>query len=297
MSAFRIDGEELIWGENRIALNEVRGFYETISPWTSRGALRVIGPEWVIPIVEGYGEDRKWLRETLPSVPFESDWMDGRFPVRALGLPPAWASLVAVSVAAILAASVGWVVGGAGAMLMILAWAWPFGHVRSQVVIQTQGVRFGPPWAALTPWHQVQRVYVKAGQSASRIRMQSSRGGGSCVVPSVLLPAIRARLWRLGGLQLESSDDKISARYARWSAPSWGLPWGILLGCSVAVWFANEPWHVLTVGVICSAALGLLGAAVRARAHGWPAGGALWMVALYALGLVTLSLALGGWLS
>ena len=297
MSVFRVDGEYLCWGEQRVLMREVHGFYESISPWTSRGLLRVVGPGWTLPIGDGYGTNRKWLRKTFPSVPFESDWMDGRFPVKVMGLPPAWASLAALLVVITLAFSVGWVIGGAGVLLVILAWVWPFGHVRSQVVIQTDGVRFGPPWIGLTPWHQVECVIVEVGSKASGIRMRSKQGGASCVVPTVLLPAIRARLWRLGGLNLESNGDAISARYLRWSGPSWGLPWGILLGVSFGVWFAEEPWHILTVGVICSAAVGLLGAAVRARAHGWSTGGAFWMVALYALGLVVLSLAMSGWLN
>jgi len=61
-------------------------------------------------------------------------------------------------------------------------------------------------------------------------------------------------------------------------------------------WFVEDPWIVLTVGLVVVAGLALLGAAVQARVTGWGAGAVGFMSLLYALILISLSIGFGGWL-
>lgn len=296
MPSFRIENERLYWGDAHVRCSNVTGFHERMGPWSAKVWLEIKGVNWKVPIGEGYGENRKWLRQRFPQLPFDSDWMDGRFQGMTLGLPPLLSFSVTVLLTLFVLMGVGALLGYDGALLFGLASVWPLGHIRSQLVVQKEGMRAGPSWRALIPWHQCEKVSMTIGSTSAIVYVKGVHSGGSCVIPKVLIPAVRARLWRLGGLSLSEESDYISERYLRWAGPSWGLPWGVLLGVGLAVWFTNYPWTLLTIGVIFSTALGLLGAAVRSRAFGWAGGGVFWLVILYALGLTTLSLVLGEWI-
>lgn len=292
----RLENGILFCGERRVDVDAIDGFYERYSIWTSRMWLEIGGAQWTIPMDSQYGEIRAWLRGTFPELPFRSDWMDGRFPTYSMGLPEAWStSLITVlSSAVVLATTVYW--GLSTGAYLLLAWFWILGQTRRRLVIQNTGIAAGPPWMPLVAWHRVERVSYSVGRTRAFIRYRSKHGGGECVVPLRLIPAIRGRLWRLGGLRLKESNATKTDRYLQWTGASWGVPWILLLSASTLVWMFNEPWKWLTLMVIAAVVLGLIGASVRARALGWAGGGVLWLTALYGVLLVLLSLFLGGWI-
>lgn len=294
-SELQVTGEELRWKERRVPLAEVTGFVERFSPWTGRAWLVVLGPGWEIPLDAGYGPVRRALREALPDRPFDADWADGRFPPAPLGLPSglvfAGAALVvlSLSMAVVLRLGLGPGVG------VILAGLWPLGRLRVAVAVRREGLRVGPPWAPVIPWHEVGGVCVQRAGRSARVWLRGSRVAGRARVPAVLLPALRARLRRLGGMELEESVPTLDDRYAAALGPVTGIPWGLLVATAVGlVVLPNHAWTVLTAGVLASLGTAMLAAAVEARATGWGAGAVLYGTAMYALVLVAVALGSSG---
>jgi hypothetical protein len=196
-----------------------------------------------------------------------------------------------------MALAVGLALGIEAALLLVLAAVWPFGHLRSQLVVQKRGVKAGAAWTWLVAWHEIEAVRVSRGRMTTTIGIRAKHGGDQSTIPSALLPAVRARVWRLGGLEVEDVKNQLDDRYLRWLQPARGIPWGILLVSAIGVWVHESPWTLLTLGIMVAAATALLGAAVQARATGWGGGGVLALVALYGLGLFALSMGMGGWVA
>ena len=276
--------------------DDIRGFAEHYSVWTGAAWLEVAGPGWRIAMGDGYAADRALVREHLADRPFTSDWAAGRFPAAPFGLP-AGAALGA-GLGLVLAAGMAgaWVAGPAAGVVLVLAAAWPLGRLRDALVLGERGVRLGPPWAPRVPWKEVDAVRFRRGRRSSRIWIRTRRGGAVATVPTVLLPAVRARLWRLAGLRLEEGTEGLDERYDRWRGPASGIPWGVLAGTAAVAWVTPVPWTALTAGLLVMAATTLLGAAVEARATGWGAGTVLWSTLAYAVVLAAISLGAAGWM-
>ena len=222
--------------------------------------------------------------------------MDGRFPTCSMGIPEGWSTLF-VTCTAFFILMITTLLAGLGiGVYLLVAWFWVLGQVRRRLVVQKSGVFVGPPWTPLTPWHRIERVTYSVKGARAFVRFRSDRVGGECVVPTVLIPAIRGRLWRLGGIKLKEAEATSTDRYLQWASASWVLTWLILLSASTTVWFFDEPWSWLTLLVVLAVVVGLIGASIRARALGWGGGGVLWLTALYGVLLVLISLILGGWI-
>ena len=215
----------------------------------------------------------------ISELPFHSDWMDGRFPTYSIGIPEMWFTVLVVGVGFVVVMSVTVVSGLAEGLFLLAAWFWLFCQSRHRLVIQRVGIAAGIPWGPLVPWHKLQSVSFSVRGTRAYVRYRSDYGGGECVVPTGLIPAIRGRLWRLGGIELKRVEATVSDRYLQWVGISWSTPWFVLLGASTTVWVTSEPWTWLTILVIISVILGLVGSSVRSRALGWRGGGILWLIA------------------
>lgn len=274
----------------------VRGFRERYDPWTGRAWLQVEGTRLRARIGPGYAELRRSLRAWFPDHPFTQAWGDGRLPAAPLGLPVRLVSAAAAVALTAGAAAVGGVLGPEAALALALAGAWALGRLRDQVVVRAEGLRVGPGWAPRVPWHEVESVHVRAGRRRAQVDVLTRRGAGSATVPAVLVPALRARVRRLGGLELDDAADPLDLTYALWRAPATGLPWGVLGATAVGVAVSPSPWRALGTGLAVMAATALLGAAVEARATDWPFGAVLWMTGVYGVVIGAVGLGLAGWL-
>jgi hypothetical protein len=277
-------------------MSEVRALHERYNPWTGRATLLVEGPAWRVPLRPGYGRTRALLRRWLPDVPFSSDWMDGRFPGAPAGLPPslvlALGAGVAAVVAVVLGIQLGWVAGGVAALVA----AWPIGRLRDAWEVRAEGLRGGPPWAPTVPWYDLDEVRIIQGRRRTWVFTRGRGGGQAAALPTALVPAFRARVRRLGGLEIVASTPDVEDRYLRWRAPALGVPWGIGLGAVAVAWFTPAPWTALTAGAAAMAGTALLGAMVSLRAGGWGVGSVLAGTALYGLLLLVFGVGWGGWL-
>jgi len=270
----------------------VEGFTEHFSTWTGRAWVTIEGPGWRVPIGEGYGAVRANLRHWFPDRPYRSEWADGRFPPGRYGLP---SDLVLVLTGAlVLGLSMGLSAGVApmAGVGFMVASVWPMARLRDAVTVQEQGISVGPSWARRIPWHEVVSITHLEGGFGARVWVDTERGVGIAALPRVLLPAFRARILRLGGVELRDDLDAVSLRYATWQAPAAAAPWGVLLGTVVCAGLADRPWPILTAGLLVMAALAMLSAAIEARSTGWGAGGVFWFTGVYAVVLV--SLVVGG---
>lgn len=292
----RVDGAGLVWGDVVAPAASVLGFHESYDPWASRVVLHVVGPDWAVPVDDAvrdaYGPVRAALRAAFPDRPFTSDWGEtGRMPGLVLGGAPApWFAALCLLVAAG-SAGVAATLGPGAGLLFALGWWWPLGRLRPGAEIDGVGLRFGAAWVPRASWHEVVDVSVEpAGRRGVRLRARTADGLQEVVVPSVLLPALRARLWRLGGLRLRTDVPALDLAYARWRAAARGVPWGLLAAACLAVPFSPAPFRVLALGALASAAAGFVGAAVEARVSGWRNGGIVWMTLAWATCLLTLFL-------
>jgi hypothetical protein len=269
-------------------VDEAHRFRETYDPWTGRAWLDIVGPKPERQrIGPGYGAVRRELRARFPDRPFDADWDDGRYWPAPYGWPigPALTAALALAVAAIAGAAL---LGGPWAAFGVAALVgWPTLRLLDGVEVRADGIRVGPPWAAKVAWYHVEQV----GIVGSTVWVRTKYGGGSGTVPPVLVPAVRARIRRLSGLDLVvrptssvrgDGDGGLDARYASWRAAATGIPWGVGLGAAVAAWLTPDPWAVLDAAGAVVVGLALLGGAVHARGTGWGVGAVLLLTALYA---------------
>lgn len=288
-------GQELRWEGRTARLDDVEHLAERYDRWTGRAFLHVQGPDWRIPLAPGYGRIRADLRRWLPDVPFTSDWMDGRFPGAPGLLPPDLSLALAVVGVAVVAGAVSWQLGWWAGLAVALLAAWPIGRLRDAWVVRPEGLRGGPPWARVVPWYDIDHVQVVEVGRRAWLWTRGPGGGQAAWVPRALVPAVRARVRRLGGLDLLEGEEDLDDRYLRWREPAVGVPWGIAAGCAVAAWWTPEPWTVLAAGALAMAGTGLLGLMVVFRSEGWGFGSVVVGTLLYAVVLLAVSLALGGW--
>lgn len=288
-------GEELVWDGRQVPIARVSALAERYDRWTGRAFLEVRGPGWRIPMRPGYGQVRASLRRQLPDVPFTSDWMDGRFPAAPSGLPGDLALSVAILAAGACALGVAWQLGWMAGLAVALVSLWPIGRLRDAWVVRPEGVRAGPPWARVVPWYDIDEIQVVRRGRRAWLWTRGKGGGQVAAIPHALLPAVRARVRRLGGLDLLEGEEGLEDRYLRWRAPAVGIPWGIAAGTALAAWWTPSPWWVLCIGAMAMAATGLLGLVVVFRSEGWGFGSVLMGTLLYALVLLAISLGLGGW--
>ena len=272
-------------------MSTAHGFVERYDAWTGRAWVDVLGPEpRQIPIDGRYGSVRAALRERFPDRPFTSEWATGRFPASPLGLPlnpvllAAWATAVS---GCIVAGALG---GPVAAGAMGVAFAWPLLRLLDGIVVSRRGIRAGPPWAGCVAWHDVDRVTVRRGGRGVQVWVWSANGATSGTVPRALVPALRARVRRLGGVSMTDEPGGLDLSYAAWQPALNGAPWGLLLGTSVAALATPWPFELLIAGWLATAGVALLAAAVQARATGWGTGSVMWLTMLYAVVLVALSL-------
>jgi len=286
------DGQTLVWGERSAPAASVEGFREHFNSVTGRAWLAVEGPGWRLPIDDGYGEVRSNLRAWFPDRPFTADWADGRFPPAKFGVPAGLLFAVLLVLTLLLAMALSWVLGPLAGAFVVIGSVWPLARIRDTVVVREEGIRTGPIWAPIVPWHEVVGVAFSSGRRSARVWIDSDRGSGVATIPRSLVPALRGRIRRLGGVNIDDTVDPVDVRYGRWQAPAAGIPWGVLAGTAIAAFFVEQPWHILNAGLLAMAALSMLAAAVEARATGWGAGGVFWFTGVYAV--VLLSLVVGG---
>ncbi len=184
----------------------------------------VRGPGWSVPIEEGYGELRQRLRQAFPKLPFSADWGAGTFPAVPWGLPglPVWmvGSLlwIVASVAAL------WWYGDWAGLGVWLAGLWPVARLRDRALVGKNGLSLGPPWIFVVPWDQVDAVYCRVGRRTSRVWAQTRGASGMSVdVPTVLLPALRARVRRLAEPPLPGEEYRYPLRRA--ASPNSAIAW------------------------------------------------------------------------
>lgn len=292
-----IEGEHLRAGEQRVPLASVTGLEERYGRWTGRAWLRLAGTSLRIPMERGYGAIRSELRDALGDRPFSSDWSDGRFPGAPGGLPPDLVLGLGLVVLGSFGLTVGLQLGAWLGLAVVLLGVWPIGRLRDAWVVRPEGLRGGPPWSALVPWYDIEQICVRVGKRRSLIWTRGRGPAQAASLPTVLLPALRARVRRLGGMELiEITDQSLDDRYARWHAPAVGFPWGVGAGSLAVAWFTPTPWTSLVAGAAAMIATGLLGAVVVFRAGGWGTGGVIAGTLFYGFLLLGSGFLLGGWL-
>jgi hypothetical protein len=281
-------------GSRTVPFAAIGGLHERYDRVTGAAFLDVLGPGVRIPMDSAYGPIRTALRAKLADRPWTSDWQDGRFPSAPGGLPPDLATVGATLLAALLTGLAGFVAGPFGALVFAIAATWPIVRLRDSVRVTADGLSIGPPWAHRYGWHELTAVRMaKVGRS---VRIWSLPGGAAATVPVALVPVLKGRLWRLGGLSLEEAPDGLDAAYERWRGPASGLPWGVMAGTLVGSAFVADPWPIVVGGALITAATTLLGAAVEARATGWGTGAILAASGVYAVVLAAVAIGAGGWL-
>lgn len=258
----------------------VHGFVERYSAWTGYAWLEVRGtPSRTLRIAKGYGELRTALRSEHPHLPFDSEWSDGHYPAAPFGLPLGPVAVAGWAVGGGLCVLAAGLVGTAGAMGAFLVSVWPLVRLTDAVTATSHGLRVGPPWAPLVPWHEVLEVRIQG----YRVWVRAVRGGASAPMPRSLVPALRARLRRIGALQLVDGGPDTNMRYAVWRQVAPAIPWGVMAGTLAAAWLTPDPWRTVAVGLLVVAGTALLGAVIEARGSGWGGGGVFWLTLLHAL--------------
>ena len=273
----------------------VIGFHERYDALTGRAWLEVVGAGVATPMGDGYGQLRKAVRGLYPDRPFTSDWADGRFPAAPLGVPADLAFAVGALGATLLAAAATAWLGPLAGSGVGIALAWPVIRLRDAVVVRREGIAVGPPWTPIVPWHEVRSVHAQPLGRRTIVRLVTASGAGEATLPTVLFPAAKGRVSRLGGLTVGPPTDAVDWRYTLWRAPALGIPWGLLVGSLLIAPLLDRPWRIVAIGLLASSATALLGAAVSARANGWGTGGVLALTGVYAVVLGAIGLALGGW--
>lgn len=291
-----VHGGRLRVGDHEVSLARVLRLEERYGRWTGRAWLALVGTPIRLQLGPGYGAQRRTIREHLGDRPFSSDWMDGRFPGMPGGLPPDLAFALAGALIGVLALVASGQLGASLGLAIALLAVWPLGRLRDGWVVRTDGLRGGPPWAALVPWYDIDEVVVRRGRRRAWIWTRGRGGGQAASLPIALLPAFRARVRRVGGLDLRDATETLDDRYQRWRAPALGIPWGIGAGTLAIAWSTPTPWTTVIAGASAMAATALLGAMVTLRASGWGTGGVAAGTLLYGLLLLVGGLVLGGWI-
>jgi hypothetical protein len=271
---------------------EVLGFEEHYDPWTGRAWLRVRGPDHEEPIAAGYGELRARLREAFPDRPFDADWNDGEFPAMPMGVPEPWLRLSGGALALGSAAGLAlWMPVAAVPLAVVLGWAWmgAWGRVR----LSRMGLHIGAGWTPRLGWHEVEAVHLQAHGRWARVVVKGRGHLAEGTVPAVLVPALRAKVWRFGGLGLDEGLDPIDHAYARWAPRLMGLAGAVAVVGGVWALEQPTPWAAWGSALLATLGFALLAAAAEARSSGWATGAVLALTGLYGLGLVVLQLWLG----
>ncbi|MFT4626783.1 MAG: hypothetical protein ACI8PZ_005461 [Myxococcota bacterium] len=290
------DGDAVRWAGRDAPFTSIERVIERFDPWTGRAWVHLRGPDWRIPITSDYGPTRLRLRQWFGDRPFRSDWGDGRFPPCPAGWPPALASAVTIGVFTAGAATLAVRDQEPAAVAVLLIGAFALARVRGRVEVGRAGIRIGPAWAPLLPWRQARAVEWRRRGRWADVWARSDDGSASATLPLVLVPALRARVQRLGAIPFVEAEPTLHARYERWVGPATGAPWGVLLGTAAAAAMAPDPWLALTIGLVTAGVLTTLAQAVHARASGWGTGAVMWIVLLYAGLLLVVGAGWRGWL-
>ena len=292
----RREGDVLHWSDRSTPLESVTSLVERFEPWTGRAWLQVCGPDWQVPIDQHYGANRRNLRLWCSSLPFRSDWSDGDFPSAPGGLPPALATLAVIcgftsSAAALAVTEHSW---SAGVLLAVGALV--LARVRDRARVSRSGLRIGPAWAPMLLWSEIEAVEWQRHGRTVHVWARSPYGSAAATLPLVLLPALVARIARVGRVPVREAIPSSGARYERWLAPATGAPWGVLLGAALITPMAPTPWLPLFLGLTIAGGLAMLGAAIHARATGWGMGAVFWLMLLYSCLLFLTGAAWRGWM-
>lgn len=289
-----VGADGLVVAGRAVPADDVLGFHERFDPWRGAVWLEIAGPGLRVRVEEGYGDVRARLRRRFPRLPYTADWAPtGRFPALVLGGPPApWTALV-VGVAAAVTAAVGALAGPGAGLLAALGLVWPVGRLHAALQVDAVGLRAGPVWAPVLGWHEIHEVRAKVEGRRTRLFVAHEGGVAELQVATAVLPAVRARVERLGALPLVPGGLDLDLRYRAMRPAALGLPWGVLGAVLVAAPWFDDPWKALARGLLVAAATGMVGAAVEARLSGWRTGGIFWMtvawgalLAAWALGVV-----------
>lgn len=292
MNGLTLDGDTLRFQDAEVGVEAVEAVVER---WSARrGALLELrGPGWFVEVGEGYGALRRQLRERLRDRPWSSDWSDGRFPVAT----PLWLQGALGLAVLFVIAGTGWLVPLWGAALAPAGAWWWAASCRQRVEVTATGMRVGSAWERTWGWAELTSVSVERRGPRSRVFVHGEAGGSSAEVPTVLLPALTARVRRLGALEVSSGQDALDARYGARQRLWQALPWALGLAALVGAPLTPAPWQVLTVGLVVSAIGAALAMLVRERAQGWELGTLLYATLAYGALLGGLSLYGRGWLT
>ena len=122
MAPLRVDGDDVLVGDDRAPITSVLGLIERVDPWRGRLLVEIVGVGAEVEPGADYGDVRRALRAR--HVPIASQWEDGRFPAVPLGLPEGTGTAVAVASALALVALVAWLAGPVAAVAAGVAGGW-----------------------------------------------------------------------------------------------------------------------------------------------------------------------------
>lgn len=284
----RVDGDDVVVGDDRAPIRSVLGVIERVDPWRGRLLVTVVGVGGAVAPGSGYGEARRALR--AHDVPVVSDWEDGRFPAVPLGLPEGTGTALAVVVALVGVAGAAWWLGAFGGIVAGLVGGWGVARARDRLVMTEEGLRVGPAWAPWVRWADVAALGVRPAGRSSVVVWARGHAGGGVRVPASLVPAIRARAWRIGRVPMHEATPSVLEQHQGWAAAAVGVPLGLIV-VSPVVMATSAPFAWLVALYWVAGAVGALGAAVTARASGWGAGAIGWMVVVYGVVLGAVSYA------
>ena len=291
MTPWTVAPDGLRRGSDWAPREAVLGFRERYGRWTGRAWVEVVGPGWTRPLDADWAPLRAALRAAFPDRPFVSDWRSGWFPAMVWGGPVDRRTAVAAPLAlgcAGAAATQSPVLGLATGAIAL----WALARMRDRVGAFRGGMRVGPVWAPLVDWTEVRAVRAVVSGGQALVTVDAVRGSASARMPAALVPALRARVLRLGGLVVsDAAEDPLDAAYRRLQAAAVAAPWGLLVGATVTAPLTAHPSGTWAVALLGASAAALLGQAVEARATGWGFGGVVWMTLLHGLVIAALAVA------
>ena len=283
--AWSEDGQSLVVNDVTIPVQSIEGFHEWYSSLTGRAGVHVQGTRFGFLVDEDYAHRRAWLRRELSEVPWCSDWEKGWLESSPMGLPSL--PVLALAYGGITALIVACAVAQFGDLVLLSAvlGAWFVGRLRACVAILPTGIRVGPIWDREFGWHEVKACGLDQDGLGVQLWIMTDTGKRSASVPPVLIPVVRARLKRLGGLCFSEETVELDRWYVGLRTPMSALPWGLLVATVILALGAEEAWFVVALGLVATLGAALVAAAVEARASGWGAGSIVWLAVLAMVGV------------
>lgn len=263
--AFDVREGSVVWSGGEVQLVEILGIHEGIDPWTGQPQAWAEGTAAVWPLDDHWTVRRTVLRQHLADRPWTSDWSKtGRFE----GTVGVWGGRWAQVVLSLLT------IGGLLGLAHVVSPAWLYTaasvcavgvlSLSRRLVVDELGIRCGRYGSPLWGWHEIEDVRVQTSGDRSQITVIGPMVG-TIELPTGVLPAVRARIARLGRMDLSNGAPTLDHWYRQRETGLHWAPWVFMMLMSgLVVLDMARPAQVVLGGM----GLGALGRAVALRQRG-----------------------------